>query len=57
MVSYYMHTPVFPLEFKWRVYAGILNVTTCNQWLTVIIPISDHLFTYTFGRFGYILRA
>jgi len=42
-----MHMPVFPLEFKWRVYAGILNVGDHT----------DHLFTYTFGRFGYILRA
>jgi len=39
-----------------RVYTRILDVTT-NQLLTAIIPISDRLFTYTFGRFGYILMA
>jgi len=51
MVSYCMHTPVFTLELKKRVYTGILNVAA-NQLLTVILVI-----TYTFGHFRYILRA
>jgi len=38
------------------VYTRIFDVTT-NQLLTAVIPISDHLFTYTFGRFGYVLSA